>query len=71
MGRGPRQGPGPFTYLLLLAFDGLQDLVLAIELILGGVADAVHDVLRRAVALGVGGHFLFLVGEIYPLQVLL
>jgi hypothetical protein len=45
--------------------------VLAVELVLGGVADAVHDVLRRAVALGAGGHFLFLGGEIYPLQVLL
>ena len=66
VGQGPRKGPGPFTYLLLLAFDGLQDLILAVELVLGGVADAVHDVLRRAVALGVGGHFFFLGGEIYP-----
>jgi len=57
MGRASRKGPGPFTYLLLPAFDGLQDLVLAVELDLG-VADAVHDVLRRAGALGVGGHSL-------------
>ena len=32
MGRGSRKDPGPFIYLLLRAFDGLQDLVLAVEL---------------------------------------
>src|SRR5918994_4658937 len=59
-----RGGPLPAT-------NDLQHLLGAVEALGGRVPDLVDYVLRRAVALGVGGHLFLLGGEFHPLQLLL
>jgi hypothetical protein len=55
----------------LPATNDLQHLLGAVEALGGRVPDLVDQVLRRAVALGVGGYLFLLGGEFHPLQLLL